>query len=126
MSAPSTSGSNPRKVAVLGSMLELGSESDRLHGAVLTNALARGFDLIVATGRFAAAAERLGVAGRKDVLTAEDWKSAYPGLRDRLRGGEVVLLKASRGIAMEGILPLLEQDFADAGAGEGAAEGGSR
>jgi UDP-N-acetylmuramoyl-tripeptide--D-alanyl-D-alanine ligase len=101
-----------RKVAVLGSMLELGSESDRLHAAVLTNALTRGFDLIVATGRFAAAAERLGVAGRKDVLTAEDWKSAYPGLRDRLQGGEVVLLKASRGIAMEGILPLLEQDFA--------------
>jgi len=33
-------------------------------------------------------------------------------LRDRLEGREVVLLKASRGVAMEGILPLLEADFA--------------
>ena len=47
------------------------------------------------------------------MLTASTWSEAYPGLRDRLGGHEVVLLKASRGIAMEGILPLLEADFAD-------------
>ncbi|MGE0159059.1 MAG: UDP-N-acetylmuramoyl-tripeptide--D-alanyl-D-alanine ligase [Gemmatimonadales bacterium] len=100
-----------RRVAVLGSMLELGTESDRLHRDVLANALARGFDLVVATGRFADAAAALGAAGRADVITAADWQSAYPALRDRLEGGEVVLLKASRGIALEGILPLLERDF---------------
>jgi len=32
-------------------------------------------------------------------------------LRERLAGDEVVLLKASRGVALEGILPLMERDF---------------
>jgi UDP-N-acetylmuramoyl-tripeptide--D-alanyl-D-alanine ligase len=103
-----------RRVAVLGSMLELGGEADRLHDDVLANALGRGFDLVVATGRFADAAGRLGAKQRPDVITAGDWQSAYPMLRGRLEGGEVVLLKASRGIALEGILPLLERDFGSA------------
>jgi UDP-N-acetylmuramoyl-tripeptide--D-alanyl-D-alanine ligase len=102
-----------RRVAVLGSMLELGTESDRLHREVLASALDRGFDLVVATGRFASAAEQLEAAARSDVITASDWQSAYPRLRDRLEGGDVVLLKASRGIALEGMLPLLEKDFGD-------------
>ena len=46
-----------------------------------------------------------------DVTSADDWQSAYPALRERLEGDEVVLLKASRGVALEGILPALEQDF---------------
>ena len=101
-----------RRVAVLGSMLELGTETDRLHREVLSSALARDIDLVVATGLFARAAEALGVAQSADVITAPDWSAAYPRLRGRLQGDEVVLLKASRGIALEGILPLLEQDFA--------------
>jgi UDP-N-acetylmuramoyl-tripeptide--D-alanyl-D-alanine ligase len=103
-----------RRVAVLGSMLELGNESDRLHDDVLANALGRRFDLVVATGRFADAAGRMGATKRSDVITAQDWQSAYPILRERMEGGEVVLLKASRGIALEGILPLLERDFGTA------------
>jgi UDP-N-acetylmuramoyl-tripeptide--D-alanyl-D-alanine ligase len=114
-----------RRVAVLGSMLELGSASDRLHGDVLANALGRDFDLVVATGLFARAAERLGAAQRPDVVTADDWQSAYPQLRQRLHGGEVVLLKASRGIALEGILPLFERDFGAPAPG-GPASGASR
>ena len=45
------------------------------------------------------------------VLVAKDWRSGYPLFRDRLSGDEVVLLKASRGIALEGMLDLLEGDF---------------
>ena len=48
------------------------------------------------------------------MLTAPDWRTAYPALRTRLRGDEVVLLKASRGIALEGIIELLRRDFAPA------------
>jgi UDP-N-acetylmuramoyl-tripeptide--D-alanyl-D-alanine ligase len=102
-------------------MLELGTESDRLHRDVLANALGRGFDLVVATGKFRDAAEQLGAAGRADVLAAADWQTAYPLLRARLAGGDVVLLKASRGIAMEGILPLLEKDFGEVSKGGGEA-----
>jgi UDP-N-acetylmuramoyl-tripeptide--D-alanyl-D-alanine ligase len=99
-----------RRVAVLGSMLELGTESDRLHREVLANALERDVDLIVATGAFGRAAEALGTRAT-GVITAPDWREAYPRLRERLEGDEIVLLKASRGIALEGILPLLERDF---------------
>jgi len=102
------------KVAVLGTMLELGEASDRLHDDVLADALARGVDLVVATGAFAEAALRQGGPGVERVLAAADWQAAYPELRRRLEGDEVLLLKASRGIALEGMLPLPEQDFGDA------------
>ena len=64
------------------------------------------------TGGFASAARRSGAARDERVLTALDWQEAYPKVRDILEGDEVVLLKASRGIALEGMLPLLEADFA--------------
>ena len=50
-----------RKVAVLGSMLELGSHADELHDRVLADALERDLDVLVATGLFAEAAGRSGV-----------------------------------------------------------------
>lgn len=98
-----------RRVAVLGSMLELGAQEGRLHREVLADALGRDIDLVVATGAFADAAPPAG--GGERLLVAPDWRSAYPEVRHRLKGDEVVLLKASRGVAMEGILPLLEADF---------------
>jgi len=104
-----------RKVAVLGTMLELGQESGSLHVRSLGYALSLGIDLIVATGAFSVAA-----AAVRDprLIAAEDWRSVYPALRDRLTGNEVVLLKASRGVALEGILPFLEADFATSKVGE--------
>lgn len=99
------------KVAVLGTMLELGTASGRLHAEVLSDAMARDIDLIVATGRFAEAARGGQDASGDRLLVAEDWKDAYPELRNRLEGDEIVLLKASRGIALEEMLPLLEADF---------------
>lgn len=96
-----------RRVAVLGTMLELGPESGRLHREVLADALSRDVDLVVATGGFAEAAPD----GEPRVVAAGDWKEAWPALQERLVGDEIVLLKASRGVALEGILPLLEADF---------------
>ena len=103
-------GAAARRVAVLGTMLELGDASERLHRAVLATALEREIDLIVATGGFAAAADALGAGGDR-LVAAPDWNAAYPLLRERLAGDEIVLLKASRGVKLEGILPLLEADF---------------
>jgi UDP-N-acetylmuramoyl-tripeptide--D-alanyl-D-alanine ligase len=100
-----------RRVAVLGTMRELGTETGRLHREVLERALAKEIDLLVATGGFESAAVELGATGGDRVITAPDWRDAYPLLRARLTGDEVVLLKASRGIALEGILPMLEADF---------------
>jgi UDP-N-acetylmuramoyl-tripeptide--D-alanyl-D-alanine ligase len=104
-------GAATRRVAVLGSMLELGEASSHLHEAVLGDALSRDIDLVVATGAFAAAATEIGANDPSRLITAEDWEEAYPLLRERLSGDEVVLLKASRGVALERILPLIERDF---------------
>jgi UDP-N-acetylmuramoyl-tripeptide--D-alanyl-D-alanine ligase len=112
-----------RTVAVLGTMLELGESAARLHDETFSFALGLDIDLIVATGAFAAPAAgsvdgagmttstAASIAGADRVLYADDWQSAYPLLRERLDGDEVVLLKASRGVALEGILPSLERDF---------------
>jgi UDP-N-acetylmuramoyl-tripeptide--D-alanyl-D-alanine ligase len=111
-----------RTVAVLGTMLELGEAAARLHEETLSYVLELDIDLVVATGAFAAAdvvtAHKATATGgtaatraADRVLCADDWQSAYPFLRERLDGDEVVLLKASRGVALEGILPSLERDF---------------
>ena len=97
-----------RKVAVLGTMLELGPAGPALHRRALEWALAAPVDVVAAIGAFAEAAE--GVDDPR-LLTARDWGSAYLALRERLKGDEVVLLKASRGVALEGMLPLLAADF---------------
>ena len=118
------------KVAVLGSMLELGARSEELHTALLDEASARGLDLLVATGDFvrsgavARSAEfpravesdpdATGVSVPPDgstILSVMDPLEAYEELRGRLEGDEVVLLKASRGVALERLIPLFEHDF---------------
>jgi len=110
-------GGTTRTIAVLGTMLELGDRAAVLHEEVLKDVLRRNIDLVVATGLFSEAAATLPVDPSR-VVCANDWRVAYPELRARLLGGEVILLKASRGVAMEGMLPLFEADF---GAGNHAA-----
>lgn len=98
------------RVAVIGSMLELGAESGALHRASAEELLGRDLDLIVATGEFAGA---FGKAGGSDVrvIAEPDPLRAWETLRGELRGDEVLLLKGSRGVALERLLPLLEQAF---------------
>jgi UDP-N-acetylmuramoyl-tripeptide--D-alanyl-D-alanine ligase len=101
------------RVAVLGSMLELGERSAELHRSTLSDALARDLDLVVATGQFARAATAVGEAGGAELLAVEDPDEAYGALRRRLGGGEVILLKASRGVALERLVPRFEADFGE-------------
>ena len=95
------------KVAVLGSMLELGARSEELHTVLLDEASTLGLDLLVATGDFARAAEDAG----STILSVMDPLEAYEQLRGRLAGDEVLLMKASRGVALERLIPLFENDF---------------
>ncbi len=101
-----------RTVAVLGSMLELGDRTEALHAVVLHEALDGGVDLVVATGAFAALALAEGITGPR-LLVRADPERAYGELTARLHGDEVVLLKASRGVALERLVPLFEADFGE-------------
>lgn len=92
---------------VVGSMLELGPESARLHAAAAAEIVRCAPELVGAVGEFAAAfapyRDRLGAR----LLVAESAAALGPRLRAALRGNEVVLLKASRGVALEQVLPHL-------------------
>lgn len=104
------------RVAVLGTMLELGGRSDELHRTVLADALGRELDVVVATGAFAAAVDALDdeerSTGESPVLVSTpEPEAAFGRLREHLRGDETVLLKGSRGVALEKLVPLFEEAY---------------
>lgn len=95
-----------RRVAVLGSMLELGEREEALHREVLEAVMNEGPDLLVVTGAFAPLpADDPGILRMEDPV--EEWET----LADALQPDDRVLLKASRGERLERLLPLLEERF---------------
>ncbi|HEX6105352.1 MAG TPA: UDP-N-acetylmuramoyl-tripeptide--D-alanyl-D-alanine ligase [Gemmatimonadales bacterium] len=96
-----------RLVFVAGTMRELGPDSRALHAEIARELVALGPDLLAAVGDFVPALERYGDALGDRLLTAADPLELAPLLAARLRGDEVVVLKASRGVALERVLPAL-------------------
>jgi UDP-N-acetylmuramoyl-tripeptide--D-alanyl-D-alanine ligase len=99
------------RVAVLGSMLEMGPRSADIHGEVAADVASREFDLIVATGEFADAFGPHRAALGSRLVTAADALEAWAPLSAALQGNEVVLLKGSRGVALERLLPRFEEQW---------------
>jgi len=97
----------PRRIAVLGDMLELGPASEALHEEVGRAAGRLGLDRIEAVGRFAPAtlrgAAEAGFRGESR-LHAALGEAELSAILDGLRPGDAVLLKGSRGSAMERVL----------------------
>jgi UDP-N-acetylmuramoyl-tripeptide--D-alanyl-D-alanine ligase len=94
-------------VVVVGSMLELGPESARLHAEAAREIAQRKPALVAAVGTFARAFESLREALGGRLITAADADALGPKLKSALRGNELVLLKASRGVALERVLNYL-------------------
>ena len=101
------------RVVVVGSMLELGAQSEALHRRSALEIAGADVDLIVATGRFAPAFGPLRAGLGDRLIVAEDPTAAFEPLAERLNGTEVVLLKGSRGAALERLIPPLEERFGD-------------
>jgi UDP-N-acetylmuramoyl-tripeptide--D-alanyl-D-alanine ligase len=99
-----------RRFAVLGTMLELGEQSVNLHRQVAERAAALGIDglVVVSDGPEAQAmAEAAASLPALEVVAAPE-QAAQP-LAHWLQSGDVLLLKASRGVALERLIPLLPQ-----------------
>ena len=97
-----------RRFAVLGTMLELGAESLQLHCAVATQAAALKLDgLVVVDGGEEGRAMANAAAALPRIAVVSSPEDAAEPLRKWLRAGDVVLLKASRGVALEKLIPLL-------------------
>ncbi len=92
-------------VVLVGTMLELGEESRALHEEMAQQVLAAEPDLIGAVGEFVPALERRRLGRR--LVTAADSDALGRAVAARLTGGELVLLKASRGMQMEKAIPHL-------------------
>ncbi|MFI5010574.1 MAG: glutamate ligase domain-containing protein, partial [Solirubrobacterales bacterium] len=102
-----------RRVAVLGDMLELGSEQERLHREIGACARERGVELLLAVGPLAAAigegfaaapgerATATATAREGEVHTVPDASAAAELLPALLCPGDTVLVKASRGVELE-------------------------
>ena len=97
-----------RRFAVLGTMLELGEQSLALHRSVAERARQLDLDglVIVVQGEEGAAmiAAATGLSRLRQVDCPE---AAAEPLLQWLQPGDVLLLKASRGVALERLIPLL-------------------
>jgi UDP-N-acetylmuramoyl-tripeptide--D-alanyl-D-alanine ligase len=93
-----------RLVAVLGDMLELGPSEVADHRSVGAYAAARGVDVLVAVGPLSVGmAEAFG--GEAHVVA--DAREAAVVVSELVRPGDVVLVKASRGIGLETVAEAL-------------------
>lgn len=94
-----------RKVAVLGDMLELGAASDEEHAGVGKLAAELGVDVLVAIGASSeTTAEGARRAGLKEVFSFGSKRNALELLKRILHEGDTVLVKGSRGVALEEVV----------------------
>ncbi len=106
-----------RRVAVLGEMLELGEESTAGHLEV-GRAAARVVDLLIVVGDDPEGDADAMVEGAREagleperILRVADAETAHDELRPRLIPGDVVLVKASRGIALDTLVEALRREL---------------
>ena len=88
-----------RRIAVLGTMRELGSHSDSAHAALVDPVRAAKVDELILVGEETRPLETA-LAGAVPVTLVADADAATAALLERLRPGDVVLVKASNGVGL--------------------------
>ena len=101
-------GKDRQRVAVLGTMLEMGEHADRLHDDVARTALDSPVELIVGVGGFADALSRV-APGNARTVGGADPAAAWEAMRSRLAPDAVILLKGSRGVRLERLVPMISE-----------------
>jgi UDP-N-acetylmuramyl pentapeptide synthase len=80
-------------------MLELGPDERRFHEQIGAHASERGVDVLIAVGPLAA--HMAGGFGGGDLHAVGDAAAAQALVRELVRPGDTVLVKASRGVGLE-------------------------
>jgi UDP-N-acetylmuramoyl-tripeptide--D-alanyl-D-alanine ligase len=96
-----------RLVFVAGSMRELGPDSAQLHRDIAQALVTLDPEILAVVGDFVEPVEALRSKLTGQLVTADDAPALGPLLASQLRGDELIVLKASRGVALERILPSL-------------------
>jgi UDP-N-acetylmuramoyl-tripeptide--D-alanyl-D-alanine ligase len=105
-----------RKAAVLGEMLELGEHAERLHRECGEAAARAGLHFLIAVGGPAAGAMAdAAVAAGMPAATVTHMKSSQEAAHlclERVRPGDLVLVKGSRGVRTDLVVDRLKAEFA--------------
>jgi len=96
-------GAGRQRVAVLGTMLELGPRAPELHDEVARAALDSGVEIVAGMGEFSRALARV-APNEPRVVAADDVERLWAALSSRLEPDAVILLKGSRGMRLEQLL----------------------
>jgi UDP-N-acetylmuramoyl-tripeptide--D-alanyl-D-alanine ligase len=110
-----------RRVAVLGDMLELGPEERRLHREIGAYARTRGVELLVTVGELAGEMEK---EMDGPVFRVKDAAEAAEVLAERMRAGDSILVKGSRGVGLERVAESLTGGAGAAGSAGLSGAGG--
>ena len=104
-------GAKRKKIAVLGDMLELGPNAALMHEEVGEFLARQGIDQLVACGllgrRIAKGAKRAGL-DQSHILEVPDARAAAIAAKRVVQPGDVVLIKASRGMKLELVADALQ------------------
>jgi len=95
-----------RSVAILGDMLELGEQSEKYHKSVLPYILESGIDVVITIGKEMKAV--FDALQGVEKYHFDETKRALLEVRNLVKNGDVVLLKASHGMHFETIIEELK------------------
>jgi len=107
----------PRKVIVLGDMLELGADAKQEHAALASAVIEAGVHIVVLAGEHMRALfDALSLAGfsRKQMFWFPDPMAALQNLKDIIRAEDLILIKGSQSMRMEKITRALLADPSEA------------
>lgn len=98
-----------RKLAVLGDMFELGERAEEYHRQIGEYASQAGIDVVISVGKNASHISRGAREGGIKAIHFETKDNLAGVLTQWIRSGDAILVKGSRGMAMEEIVELLER-----------------
>jgi len=99
-----------RRIAVVGEMLELGDEARELHAQAGKDLVDWGVDIVIGVRGMASEIVKTAREYGAEAHFLETPQEAGEWMAANLREGDVVLLKASRGVKLEGALEALKQE----------------
>jgi UDP-N-acetylmuramoyl-tripeptide--D-alanyl-D-alanine ligase len=98
-----------RHIVIAGEMLELGPEAEGLHGACGLRMAERGAEFVLGVRGIAQAIVDGAKAGGAEALFVASPEEAGEWMVANVRAGDVVLLKASRGVRLEKALTVVAE-----------------
>lgn len=101
-----------RKIAVLGDMLELGEYTNKLHQKVGEEVVKNKIDILMTVGIYAKEIAKMArQLGIKEVFEFRSVQDALEYLKENIKEGDLILLKASNAMNFSAILEGLKEQY---------------